>query len=437
MKRDLEGLLSEIRREKGPASLLVHGDDFRVHEATKAILDLLVPPANRAFNLERFDGRSVPWGEIEAALKTPPLFPGKKVVFVESAPYFLARAHKGELGKRVLELWGEGGKDEAARLFLDLLVLEGWTQERWDDLAVAEVVELFDSEEIDEIGDLLQFCRSQGLELDRRAGSRGPRLLELLEEGLPPWAFLLITSDHVERRSRAYKALEEKGGTLDLTLERDRRGRISPEKLTEYLNRRLRESGKKIEPEARAMILERAGVELWAFHQELEKLLLYIGEEPWVRVRDVEDVFLDRGEGWVFDLTKAVAERDALRALSFLGRLLSQGEPPLKLLGTLASEVRRLLVARHLIEGEMRGRWSGEMSYPEFQRRVLREGSPLVSRSPYGDYMSFRNAERFTAPELLRCLERIHKADRRLKSSGSTPRLVLERLVLEMCRGDR
>jgi len=441
MGRDLEAILFEIQKGKGPSLLLVHGDSFQVHAASKAILDILVAPEKRAFNSERFDGRSTPWDQIEAALMTPPFFPGRKAVFVDDAPYFLSREHKEELGDKVLQLWDEGKRDEAARFFLELLLLEGWTQERWErfqgPLSEGQTAELFGAEgrEAKEVvAELMEFCRTSRMEL-RQRGGEGHRLMELLEHGLPPWGFLLITASQVDRRTRLYRRFDESGAVLDLGLERDRAGRISRETLAEFLDRHLKEAGKRIEPQAREAILLRAGDELWAVHQELEKLLLYVGEDPWVRVKDVEEVFLDQGEGWVFDLAKAIGERDSLCALGHLARLLSHGDHPLKLLGTIASEVRRLLAARQLIEGELRQKWSGAMTYRQFQMIVLRQGPPLVARSPYGDYMSFKTAENFTTEELLGCLEWIHQADIRLKSTASPPRMVMERLVLEMCRG--
>jgi DNA polymerase-3 subunit delta len=440
MRRNLEAVLAGLHKGKAPSLLLVHGDSFQVHSAVKAILELLVAPEKRAFNLEHFDGRSTAWDQIEAALMTPPFFPGRKAVFVEDVPYFLSREHKEELGHKALQLWGEGKKDEAARSFLDLLLLEGWTQEKWERLqgppSAAQTAELFGAqgkEVREDVAGLVDFCRARGMDLGLRAGE-AQRLTELLEQGLPPWAFLLITASHVDRRTRLYRQFDQSAAALDLGLERDRAGRISRDTLAEFVDRHLKEAEKRIEPQAREAILLRAGAELWAVHQELEKLLLYVGEEPWVKVKDVEEVFLDQGEGWVFDLTKAIGERNSLGALQHLARLLSHGDHPLKLLGAIAGEVRRLLAARQLIEGELRQKWSGEMTYPQFQATILKQGSPLVARSPYGDYMSFRTAENFTTQELLRDLEWIYQADIRLKSSASPPRMVMERLVLEMCQ---
>ncbi|MFQ5684055.1 MAG: DNA polymerase III subunit delta [Candidatus Binatia bacterium] len=444
MKQDLRAVLSEIHKRDGPLFLLLHGDDFTLATATKAILDRLLLPENRSFNLERFDGRTNPWDQIETALMTPPLFPGRKVILVENAPYFLSREHKGELGEKVLQLLGEGENNKAARAFLDLLLLEGWTQERWDKLqgsfSAAGFAQLFGrakKEARKEVEGLLAFCRNSGMNLKHATAGGENRLAEFIEQDLPPWANFVILASHVDRRTRLYRRLEEKGAVLDLSLRREKSGRISRDALLAFLDRHLKEAGKKIESQAREMIWLRAGGELWAVHQELEKLLLYVGESPWIRVRDVEEAFSDQGEAWVFDLTSAITERNPLRALGHLERLLSHGNHPLRLLGPIASETRRLLGARQLMNGEMRGKWDKAMTYPQFQANVLQQGPPLLTRSPYGDYMAFQKAENFTLQELTFHLQCIYQADIRLKSTGNPPGMVMERLILEMCQGQR
>lgn len=441
MKRTLESVLAEIRKGKGPSLLLLHGDDYLVHSASKAILDLLVPPDRRDFCLERFDGRASPWDEIEAALMTPPFLAGTKTVAVENAPYFLSREHKRELGERVLQFWDQGKRAEAARLLCDLLLLEGWTQDRWEELnepsSSAELAALLGADETEvkaEVAGLFAFCRASGMHLSQRRADGGQRLMEFLAQGPPPWAVLLLTAANVDRRTRLYRSFEEKGWVVDLALSRERSGRISRELLSNFLDRRLKKVGKKMAAQAREMILSRAGAELWAVDQELEKLLLYVGEEAQITAEDVEETFLDQGEGWAPDLLKAIAERKAIVALGHLARLLSQGDHPLKLLGTIVSEVRRLLAARQLIETEMRGKWRAAMTYEQFQQSVLQDGSPVLTQHAYRDYMTFKNAENFTSRELLRSLEWIYRTDRRLKSSANHPRIQMERLILEMCQ---
>jgi DNA polymerase III subunit delta len=435
MKLSLESILSDIRKSKAPALLLLHGDDFQVRAAAMALVDALVPAENRSFNLERFDGRSAPWDQIEASLMTAPFFPGIKVVWVENAPYFASAENKGEMGEKILRLWSEGKKDEAARLLFELLNLAGWTQERWerfDARASAEIAALL-GDGGREAEPLVAYCRGQSFEV-RKAEGEAERLTELITSGLPPWGMLLLAADHVDRRTRLYKKFVEKNAALDLGVDRDKTGKIDRAALAEFLDRRLREAGKRIEPRAREMILARAGPELWAVHGELEKLLLYVGAEPSIRAKDVEEILLDQGEGWVFDLTKALAARDSLAALGQLARLLSQGNHPLALLGPVANEFRKLLVARQLMDGEVGRRWHSKMSPDQFRESIFPDVGPPLPPSPYGAYMSFKSAENFSTKELARDLELLYRTDIRLKSSGHSPRIVMERLIFELCR---
>jgi len=444
MKRDLTSAMTEIKNGKGARCLLLFGDDLRVQETREAVIDLLISKEQRGFNLERFDGRAAPWEQVHASLMTPPFLPGIKVIWIENAPYFISREQKGELGEKVLQLWGDGKREEAGKLLIDLLVVEGWSQEQWERTepgaarALVKLLGIEDGEgqiELDEVDALLAFCKSQGIDISRRRGIESQGLAELLERGLPEWGFLLLTAVQVDRRMRLYKRFDELGAVLHLGLERDRSGRVSRENLLEFINQRMRQAGKTMEPQAREMIVQRAASDLRSLSQELEKLFLYAGERAAIRAQDVEMTFTDQGDSWVFDLTRAIGESDPSAALSQLARLMSRGEHPLKLLGAIASDARRLLAARQLLDGEFRGRWRPGMSYSQFQQQVLPQEAPLLSRNPYGDYMSLLRAERFSLSELCRYMDGIHVADFRLKSSGGNPRLVMERLILGMCLG--
>jgi len=439
VKRDLLTVLADLKNSKGARLLLLFGDDLKVQEAGKKVLDLIVPEDQRGFNFERFDGRNATWDQIEASLMTPPFFPGKKLLWVENAPYFFSREQKGELGDKILALWRDGKRDDAVKLLVDLLVLEGWTQEQWDRLETASarvLVGLLDAdggEAQEEVEALIAYGKSRDVDLSKRKGSEGHRLTNLLDEGLPDWDFLLLTAVQVDRRTRLYKRFEEIGAALCLDLERDRSGRISRESLLEFVNQRLSRSGKMVEAQAREMIVARAGDELRALQQELDKLILFVGERAAIRMQDVKAIFADHGEGWIFDLTRAIGERDAAGALSQLSRLLAQGEHPLRLLGTVASEIRRLLSARQLLETDLARVWKRGMSYQQFQQTVLKQGTALLTHNPYGDYMCFQRAERFSLADLSSYMDSLFDADLRLKSSAGQPRLVLEKLVLGMC----
>ncbi len=439
MKRDLATVLKDLPSGKGPQLLLLFGDDLQVQETCKQVVDLLVPEDQRGFNFERFDGRTVSWDQLEGSLMTPPFFPGKKVLWVDNAPYFFSREQKGELGEKILDLWRDGRRDDAVKLLADLLIVEGWNQERWEQLdagAARQLAELFDVDGgsgQEEVGALLALAKSRDLDLSKRKGADSHRLGDLLDGKMPDWAFLLLTAVQVDRRTKLFKRFEELGAALFLGLERDRYGKVDRESLVNFISQRLRQSGKNIEPRARDMIVARAGDDLRGLQQELDKLLLYADERPAIGPQDVEAVVADHGEGWIFDLTRAIGDRDALGALSQLARLMGQGEHPLKILGTIAREVRRLLAARQLLDGDLRSHWKRGISYQQFQQIAAKQPAAALTRSPYADYMVFQRAERFALLELVEHMESLFDADLRLKSSGGQPRLVMEKLILGMC----
>lgn len=440
MKRDLRTVISDLRANQGPPFLLVFGDDLQVQEACTAIIDLLVPEAHRSFNLERLDGRVVTWDRLEASLLTPPFFPGKKVLWVENVSYFSSREQKGESRAQVLRLWREGQKDEASKLLLDWLAGEGWTQEQWSQLEslsssglFAELLDLAQPDARTEAEALLAYCRSRGMNLSTRKGTEDQKLAEWLERGLPEGNFILLTAVQVDRRTRLYKRLEEIGAAFYIGMERDRNGKVNRERLAEFIIQRLQKAGKILDSQARELILLRASDDLRSLSQELQKLVLYVGDRTSIRVEDVAAIFTDDGAEWIFDLTKAISDRAALTALAHVGRLIVQGEHPLKLLGTIASEVRRLFSARQLLENELRGCWRRGMTYPQYQQSVVKNGVPMLTRNPYADYMCLQRADKFSIGTLRRYLDEIYAADLALKSSRGNPRLVMERLILEMC----
>ena len=441
MKQTLDAFLANVGKSKGPGLALLFGDDLQVQSACKSLIDVVVPSDQREFNLERFDGHSATWNQIESSLMTPPFLPGRKLVWIENAPYFFTRDNRGELAEKTVQLWSAGKKDEACKVLLELLVAEGWSAEQWQQLnprtatAVVEVLGLEEQENRDAADALISYCKNTGTELQPARRSEEQAILKLLDGALPSWDFLLFTAEQVDRRTRLYKQLEQNGAIFYLGLERDRYGKISRDQLRQFIDQQFRTFGKTVEPRARELILLRAGDELRALQHELDKLMLYAGDQATISVCDVETIFADQTEGWIFDLTRLITARDAPGALCQLARLIGQGDHPLKLLSTIAAEVRKLLSARQLIETDLRGRWRRGMTYNQFEQTVLDHGATLLTRNSYADYLCFQRAESFSLQELLSFMRGIHDADLRLKSSASNPQIVMERLILRMCMG--
>jgi DNA polymerase-3 subunit delta len=152
---------------------------------------------------------------------------------------------------------------------------------------------------------------------------------------------------------------------------------------------------------------------------ELEKLSLYAGKDK-LRVPDIATL-LGRGKAQsIFKFTDAVASRQTADALRQLGRLLEEGEPPLRILALLDRTLGHLLVAKELQGKRAR---SGEVM------KVLRI-------PPRAAENLLRRARLYEESELLDAMAALAWCDRQLKGSGTPAALILEGFVVSLCGAD-
>lgn len=63
----------------------------------------------------------------------------------------------------------------------------------------------------------------------------------------------------------------------------------------------------------------------------------------------------------------------------------------------------------------------------------------IIAKNPknaYPIYQLLKKSERFSKEELLNAVESLNAADKKLKSGGQNPKLVLEKVILGICRTD-
>lgn len=171
----------------------------------------------------------------------------------------------------------------------------------------------------------------------------------------------------------------------------------------------------RLEERVAQALQEACGASLYGLRRELEKLASYVSSDRSVTVADVHLLRgVDPGAS-VFDLTLAIAEGDRGRVLSILARNLEAGEAPLRILGSLVWQYRRLWKVH---ESLANGGREGEAA------RSLRMDPRKVR--PFLD--------RFSEAHLQQALRLFLDTDAKLKGgSGSRPRVVLEGLLLKLC----
>jgi DNA polymerase III delta subunit len=166
-----------------------------------------------------------------------------------------------------------------------------------------------------------------------------------------------------------------------------------------------------------------------------------VGEEVVVTLEQAESMSDQFREEVLYELNNAVTEGDCKAALQILNRLLDQNYHPLQLLASLATEVRRLLLAREFIEDQLAGSLDPSISYGTFQKTVLpivkektEKGSPLGSMHPFALHKTLLRSRVYQTADLIKALQSLFQADLTLKSSGIGERAVMESLIMNLCQ---
>ena len=437
--------LDEAARTPKPVYVFV-GDPLEIDAAARQLIDRLVPPERRAFNFERYDGRATPLEVALDAARTPALFAGRKVVWIQEPPVLAAGERRPDFADECLAALRAGRREAAAGPFLTLLALAGWSTERlraadWTALPDREFAVLFGRalEPPDRalVAALAAELAERGVRVSPAADAES--LLDRYLDAPPEGAVLLLTARTADRRKRLVRRLGQLGVVRECTLARDRTGSLTRESIDHLVDRVVGGAGKRVDPAARALLHQRAGGDPGVFRQELEKLVSYVGDRPRITAQDAAAVVRDLAASWVFDFTRALSRQDAPAALELLHRLLAQGEPPLRLLALIGRELRHLLLAAEGLAGPLRGRWNPRMSFADFRDTVLPRLPAALQEAfgslhPYACFQYFQQAAGVSPATLRRTLLHLHALDLRLKRSGGDPQVLLDAFLLEFCR---
>lgn len=192
-------------------------------------------------------------------------------------------------------------------------------------------------------------------------------------------------------------------------------GPLKDSQLLPWLQQEADRLGVRIDEEALHVLREVSGGSLFAVRRELEKLASYV---PVDRAATATDVAALRGTqpgASVFDLAAAIGAQQRGTALAILARNLEAGEAPLRILGSLVWQYRRLWKVKELVKQAGR---EGEAA------RLLRM-DPYKIRPFLGQFSDTHLREAFRL---------FFETDQKLKGgSGGKPAMLLDQLMFKLC----
>jgi DNA polymerase-3 subunit delta len=192
-------------------------------------------------------------------------------------------------------------------------------------------------------------------------------------------------------------------------------GPLKDSQLLPWLQQEANRLGVRIDEEALHLLREVSGGSLSAVRRELEKLASYVPADRAATAADVAALRGTQPGASVFDLAAAIGAQQRGATLAILARNLEAGEAPLRILGSLVWQYRRLWKVKELVRQAGR---EGEAA------RVLRM-DPYRIRPFLGQFSETHLREAFRL---------FLETDQKLKGgSGGKPAMLLDQLMLKLC----
>ncbi len=208
--------------------------------------------------------------------------------------------------------------------------------------------------------------------------------------------------------------------------------RLKGQGLISWMKGRIAEKGKALSHEAAEYLVEVVGDHLYDLDNALEKAFLTVGAKRKIELADVEEITSEVKISTVFDLTDAIGHQNLEKALAILEKALESkavffrkeeesskfSDPIPFLLSMMAKQYWSMLVIKQMSSRRQDiGELAKELGTPPWTIRKLIDQGKSFSET------SLREG-------ILKC----HQTDLAIKRSGGPKDLLMEKLVIDLCR---
>ena len=224
-----------------------------------------------------------------------------------------------------------------------------------------------------DVKELIDLCETMPFFADRRVvlledtgffKNKCDELADYMKE-LPDYLCLVFVEDEVDKRSKMYKAVKSCGRIGEFA-------RQDEKTLMQWAAGILKRERKNITQRDMELLLTMTGIDMGNLRMELEKLITYTGDRNVVTRADIQEVCTTQTQNKIFDMVRAVTEKNQKRALDLYYDLLTLKEPPMRILFLLAKQFRQLLLVKEYTEeGVAQPEMASRLGVPSFVVRNI------------------------------------------------------------------
>ena len=224
-----------------------------------------------------------------------------------------------------------------------------------------------------DVKQLIDLCETMPFFADRRVvlledtgffKNKSEELADYMKE-LPDYLCMVFVESEVDKRNRMYKAVKACGTIAEFA-------RQDEKTLMRWAAGILGKAGKKITQRDMELLLTKTGTDMGNLRMELEKLICYTEGRDVVTAEDIEEICTTQTTNRIFDMVRAVTEKNQKRALDLYYDLLTLKEPPMRILFLLAKQYRQLRQVKQFAEaGLAQPEMASKLGVPSFAVRNI------------------------------------------------------------------
>lgn len=258
--------------------------------------------------------------------------------------------------------------------------------------------------------DTMPFFSDKRLILVENSGffkSSNDELLDYLKE-VPDHAVFLFVETETDKRSKLLKYFMESGNVLEFKKQKD-------EVLRKWLIQMAKREEISLSQDDANLILEKCGNDMNTLNNEMKKLCSYCQGQTNISTADINMICTDHTPPQIFEMVRAMSEKNAKETLDYYYELLENKEPPMRILSLIANQFLKLYKVSVC-------RDNGESSY------II---SGKIGLSSYIVDKLIRQASNFSTNELSSAIKECSETEQKIKTGLLTDKIGVELLLVK------
>jgi len=187
----------------------------------------------------------------------------------------------------------------------------------------------------------LVLVKYTGLFSGVKKGADVDKLAKTLEH-IPSSTVVIFVEDTIDKRLKLYKSTSKLGFVAEFKTPKEKEIRV-------WVAELFKQANKNIAPDVIAFFVNTVSFSMEAITLEVDKLIAYKDNESDITIQDIELISTKSLEVKIFDMLKAVGEKNLDKVLEIYNNMISAKESPIMILTMLARQFRLILRTKALL----------------------------------------------------------------------------------------